>query len=147
MTMDISFEDTTLRDELLAKLLTLRESNRQYKEKLWESVSALSDVSSHAKEAPQSVSYEESLTNEQLKSLLHESRKYNNKLMETIEEYEDSLQTVLNALVEANTSATTSVIDSIDVKDNSSEQEMWDSWYDLVNVLNGIMKPSSHDID
>ena len=147
MTMDISFEDTTLRDELLAKLLTLRESNRQYKEKLWESVSALSDVSSHAKEAPQSVSYEESLTNEQLKSLLHESRKYNNKLMETIEEYEDSLQTVLNALVEANTSATTSVIDSIDVKDNSSEQEMWDSWFDLVNVLNGIMKPSSHDID
>lgn len=147
MTMDISFEDTTLRDELLAKLLTLRESNRQYKEKLWESVSALSDVSSHAKEAPQSVSYEESLTNEQLKSLLHESRKYNSKLMETIEEYEDSLQTILNALVEANTSATTSVIDSIDVKDNSSEQEMWDSWYDLVNVLNGIMKPSSHDID
>lgn len=147
MTMDISFEDTTLRDELLTKLLTLRESNRQYKEKLWESVSALSDVSSHAKEAPQSVSYEESLTNEQLKSLLHESRKYNNKLMETIEEYEDSLQTILNALVEANTSATTSVIDSIDVKDNSSEQEMWDSWFDLVNVLNGIMKPSSHDID
>ena len=147
MTMDISFEDTTLRDELLAKLLTLRESNRQYKEKLWESVSALSDVSSHAKEAPQSVSYEESLTNEQLKSLLHESRKYNSKLMETIEEYEDSLQIILNALVEANTSATTSVIDSIDVKDNSSEQEMWDSWYDLVNVLNGIMKPSSHDID
>ena len=147
MTMDISFEDTTLRDELLTKLLTLRESNRQYKEKLWESVSALSNVSSNAKEAPQSVSYEESLTNEQLKSLLHESRKYNNKLMETIEEYEDSLQTVLNALVEANTSATTSVIDSIDVKDNSSEQEMWDSWYDLVNVLNGIMKPSSHDID
>lgn len=147
MTMDISFEDTTLRDELLAKLLTLRESNRQYKEKLWESVSALSDVSSHAKEAPQSVSYEESLTNEQLKSLLHESRKYNNKLMETIEEYEDSLQIILNALVEANTSATTSVIDSIDVKDNSSEQEMWDSWFDLVNVLNGIMKPSSHDID
>ena len=147
MTMDISFEDTTLRDELLTKLLTLRESNRQYKEKLWESVSALSDVSSNAKEAPQSVSYEESLTNEQLKSLLHESRKYNNKLMETIEEYEDSLQTILNALVEANTSATTSVIDSIDVKDNSSEQEMWDSWFDLVNVLNGIMKPSSHDID
>lgn len=147
MTMDISFEDTTLRDELLTKLLTLRESNRQYKEKLWESVSALSDVSSHAKEAPQSVSYEESLTNEQLKSLLHESRKYNSKLMETIEEYEDSLQIILNALVEANTSATTSVIDSIDVKDNSSEQEMWDSWYDLVNVLNGIMKPSSHDID
>lgn len=147
MTMDISFEDTTLRDELLTKLLTLRESNRQYKEKLWESVSALSNVSSNAKEAPQSVSYEESLTNEQLKSLLHESRKYNNKLMETIEEYEDSLQTVLNALVEANTSATTSVIDSIDVKDNSSEQEMWDSWFDLVNVLNGIMKPSSHDID
>lgn len=147
MTMDISFEDTTLRDELLTKLLTLRESNRQYKEKLWESVSALSDVSSHAKEAPQSVSYEESLTNEQLKSLLHESRKYNNKLMETIEEYEDSLQIILNALVEANTSATTSVIDSIDVKDNSSEQEMWDSWFDLVNVLNGIMKPSSHDID
>lgn len=147
MTMDISFEDTTLRDELLAKLLTLRESNRQYKEKLWESVSALSDVSSHAKEAPQSVSYEESLTNEQLKSLLHESRKYNSKLMETIEEYEDSLQIILNALVEANTSATTSVIDSIDVKDNSSEQEMWDSWFDLVNVLNGIMKPSSHDID
>ena len=147
MTMDISFEDTTLRDELLTKLLTLRESNRQYKEKLWESVSALSDVSSNAKEAPQSVSYEESLTNEQLKSLLHESRKYNNKLMETIEEYEDSLQTILNALVEANTSATTSVIDSIDVKDNSSEQEMWDSWFDLVDVLNGIMKPSSHDID
>lgn len=147
MTMDISFEDTTLRDELLTKLLTLRESNRQYKEKLWESVSALSDVSSNAKEAPQSVSYEESLTNEQLKSLLHESRKYNNKLMETIEEYEDSLQTILNALVEANTSATTSVIDSIDVKDNSSEQEMWDSWFDLVNVLNGIIKPSSHDID
>ncbi|GMM44505.1 hypothetical protein DAPK24_010800 [Pichia kluyveri] len=147
MTMDISFEDTTLRDELLTKLLTLRESNRQYKEKLWESVSALSDVSSNAKEAPQSVSYEESLTNEQLKSLLHESRKYNNKLMETIEEYEDSLQTILNALVEANISATTSVIDSIDVKDNSSEQEMWDSWFDLVNVLNGIIKPSSHDID
>lgn len=146
---NVNLEDQNILFELVDSLVKVRSENENLKLGLWNKIDNLSTLNSKkntSKKATSSIIhnsllYDENLSNDQLKNLLDEQRQYNSILSQTIDEYQDSLEEIINSLVKSNNDIGNQVLGVIKsgekvVEDNSDK--MWDSWMNVVSTMQDI---------
>ena len=150
---DVHLDDQTVLFDLVDTLMRVRSENEQLKEGLWDKIDSLSTAT--RKKAGQdrtedaarydhnSLLFDSKLSNEQLKQMLDEQRTYNGVLAQTVDEFQDSLDTIMNSLVGSNQDAGRELISAIRkgeavVEENSDE--MWKSWMEVVSAMEDVAK-------
>lgn len=149
---NVELDDQAVVTELVQTLMQICSDNETLKSEIWGRIDSLSEVvtdtqpgrETHAEnmtEHPNSLLYDCNLSNAELRTLLQEQRQYNQKLAQTVDEFEDAIDTVLEELTVANKKTATEILSTV-IKEEKSVQEnteeMWDSWADVVSAMEEI---------
>lgn len=150
---DVHLDDQSVLFDLMDTLMQVRSENEKLKEGLWSKIDSLSTaankkVSNSQREdstryEQNSLMFDSKLSNDELKKMLHDQRTYNSVLAQTVDDFQDSLDSILNALVASNKEAGTELISSIEKGEAAVEQnsdEMWRSWMEVVSAMEDVAK-------
>jgi hypothetical protein len=155
---NIQLDDQNVLQDLIDTLLNVRSENEKIKRQLWDRIDALSSIKSNkinekdnnnnsnsniATKKPDSLIYNSDLSNNELKQLLQEHRIYNKHLAKTVDDYQDTIDEILNAMVQSNNERANDLLNTMASGEQSIEEEsdkMWEEWLQNALLMDKIME-------
>lgn len=150
---DVHLDDQTVLYGLVDTLMQVRKDNEKLKEDLWNKLETFNISMENRNQGihqnnttgddHNSLLFDSNITNDELLEMLKEQRIYNKILAQTVDDYEESLDKILDQMVKSNKEIGEELLNTIQTGEKDVEEksdDMWRSWKDVTRAMDDVRK-------